>query len=100
MAKFNMVVLHRLAQSEALRRIQNEIEALKGQHDNKLTGLRDNWDNNMYAFQGSAMGFSASGVMMVKPFQVEIDADLPWLATFIKGRIETVIRERLTVLLA
>jgi len=100
MARVNIVVPHLVPQDEALRRIRGEIENLKGQHDNKLTGLRDNWDNYTYVFEGSAMGFAVSGVMMVKLLQVEIDADLPWLAMLFKGRIEAEIREWLSRLLS
>ncbi|HEU0049991.1 MAG TPA: polyhydroxyalkanoic acid system family protein [Nitrososphaera sp.] len=46
------------------------------------------------------MGFAVSGVMMVKLLQVEIDADLPWLAMLFKGRIEAEIREWLSRLLS
>jgi len=40
-----------------------------------------------------------SGVVLVKPSQIEIAANLPWLAMPFKGRIEAVIRERLSSLL-
>jgi len=38
-------------------------------------------------------------VILVKPSQIEIAANLPWLAMPFKGRIETVIGERLRILL-
>jgi hypothetical protein len=100
MAKFNMVVSHGLPPDDALRRVRGEIENLKRQYGDRISNLWDNWDDNTYAFGGLAKGFTVSGVMMVKPFQVEIHANLPWLAMPIKGRIEMAIRERLSTLLA
>src|SRR6185503_11134792 len=93
MAKFNMAVPHGLPQGEALRRIQSEIESVKKQHCDKISGFREGWNNERYALEGVAKGFAISGVMTVKPSQVEITMTLPWLATPFKGRIEAGIRE-------
>jgi hypothetical protein len=61
MAKFNIVVPHWLSQAEALSRVQNEIEALKGQHGDQVSGLLDRWNENTYAFQGSGYGICGLG---------------------------------------
>ena|SRR5881396_3289251 len=100
MARFNIVVSHGLPQDDALRRVRGEIENLKRQYGDRISNLWDNWDNNTYAFEGVAKGFAISGVMMVKPSQIEIAGNLPWLVLPFKGRIETAIRERLSTLLA
>jgi hypothetical protein len=99
MAKFNMVVLYGLPHGEALRRIRGEIEDLKREYGDKVGSLRDSWNNDAYVFDGVTQGFAVSGVIQVKPSQIEIAANLPWLATPFKGRIEAVIRERLRKLL-
>jgi len=99
MAKFNIVVPHALPQGEALRRVQGEIESLKVQFGDKVGDLRDFWREDTYLFEGVTMGVSVSGVILVKPSQIEIAATLPWLAMPFKGRIETVIGERLRTLL-
>ena len=99
MAKFNMVVPHALPQGEALRRVQGEIESLKIEFGDKVGDLRDSWRNDTYLFEGVTKRFAVSGVILVKPSEIEIAANLPWLAVPFKGRIETVIRERLMSLL-
>ena len=99
MAKFNIVVPHALPQGEALRRVQGEIESLKVQFGDKVGDLRDSWRNDTYLFEGVIMGVSVSGVILVKPSQIEIATTLPWLAMPFKGQIETAIRERLRTLL-
>jgi len=99
MAKFNMVIPHGLPQDEALRRIRDEVENLKREYGDKVGDLRDSWRDDTYLFEGVTNGFAVSGVILVKPSQIEIAANLPWLAVPFKGRIETVIRERLMSLL-
>jgi hypothetical protein len=61
--------------------------------------FRDSWRDDRYLFEGVIERFSVSGVILVKPSEIEIAANLPWVAVPFKGRIETVIRERLTSLL-
>ena len=99
MAKFNRVVPHRLAQGEALRRIRGEIEDLRIEYGDKVGDLRDSWRDDTYLFEGVTHGFAVSGVMLVKPSQIEIAANLPWLAMPFRGRIEAEIRQRLRSLL-
>jgi len=99
MAKLSMVVPHTLPQGEALRRVQGEVENLKREYGDKVGDLRDSWRDDRYLFEGLTHGFAVSGVLLVKPSEIEIAANLPWLAVPFKGRIEAVIRERLTSLL-
>jgi hypothetical protein len=99
MAKFNMVVPHGVPHGEALRRIRGEIEDLKREYGDKVSSLRDSWNNDTYAFEGVALGFAVSGMILVKSTHIEIAANLPWLAMPFKDRIEAVIRERLRKLL-
>jgi len=100
MAKFNMVVPHGLTQGEALRRIRDEIKNLKIEYGDKVGALRDSWRDDTYLFEGVTQRFVVSGVILVKPSQIEIAANLPWLTAAFKGRIEPVIRERLENLLS
>ena len=99
MAKFNMGLPHALPQDEALRRIRAEVETLKGEYGDKVGDLRDSWNDDSYEFQGVTQGFAVSGVILVRPSQIEISANLPWLAMPFKGRIEAAIRERMRNLL-
>ena len=88
-----------MPQGEALRRIQGEVENLKREYGDKVGNLRDSWRDDRYLFEGVTKRFAVSGVILVKASEIEIAANLPWLAVPFKGRIETVIRERLMSLL-
>ncbi len=89
-----MVVPHKLPQDEALRRIKT---LLGGE---KISNLHEQWDGNTGTFSFSTMGFSVSGTLKVKSSKVELSANLPFAATFFKGKIESTIRERAESILA
>ncbi len=100
MAKLNMSVPHKLSQDEALRRIKNLLGEVKNQFADEISDLREEWNGNMGKFSFSAMGFSMSGTLTVNPSEVELSGNLPFAATFFKGKITSTIRERAETLLA
>lgn len=100
MPKLNISVQHRLAQEEALNRIKGLLGQVKNQFADKITDLRENWNGNTGTFSFSAMGFSVSGTLTVKPSEVELNGNLPFAASFFRGKIESTIRERASTLLA
>ena len=100
MPKLDRTVPHRLSQDEALRRIQGLLGEIKTQFTEKVSDLREEWDGDTSKFSFSAMGFSVSGTLTVKPSEVELSGDLPLAAAFLKGKIEATIRERAETLLA
>lgn len=100
MARLSMVVPHRLTQDEAVKRIKMLLDEVKNQFADKISDLREEWHGNTGKFSFSAMGFSVSGTLAVKPSEVELSGSLPFAAAFFRGRIESTIRERAEVLLA
>jgi hypothetical protein len=100
MPKLNMTVAHHLTQSEALKRIQGLLENVKTQFADKISDVHEEWNENIGTFSFSAMGFSVSGILIVKPSEVEIAGDLPFLAALYKGKIESAIREQAETLLS
>ena len=100
MAKLNMVVSHRLTQDEAVTRVKTLLGEVKNQFADKISDLREEWNGNTGKFSFSAMGFSVSGTLIVKSAEVELSGNLPFVALFFKGKIESTIRERAETLLA
>jgi hypothetical protein len=100
MARLKMTFPHRLAQDEALQRIKTLLGEVKNQFVDKISDLSEEWNGNTGTFSLSAMGFSVSGTLIVKPSEVQISGTLPFAALFFKGRIESAIRERAETLLA
>lgn len=100
MPRLNMSVSHRLSQDEALKRTQSLFGEVKTQFADKISNLHEEWNGSSGNFSFSAMGFSVSGTLTVKPSEVELSGDLPLAAAFLKGKIEATIRERAETLLA
>ena len=100
MAKLNIVVPHHLTQDEAVGRIKKLLGEVKSQFADKISELHEEWNGSIGKFSFSAMGFSISGTLAVKPSSVELSGDLPFMASFFKSDIESTIRERAETLLA
>jgi hypothetical protein len=94
-----MSIPHNQPEDEAMRRIKNEMANLKTQFADKISSIQENWSGNACEFSLSAMGFSGSGIMIVKQSEVEITGNLSFAAIFLKGKIESIIRDRLGKLL-
>jgi len=100
MAKLNMKFPHQLPQNLALKRTRGLLDEVKNQFADQASSLREEWEENTCRFSFSVKGFSVSGTLTVKPSEVDLSGDLPWAATFFRGKIESTIRERAKKLLA
>ncbi|MBI2033481.1 MAG: polyhydroxyalkanoic acid system family protein [Candidatus Liptonbacteria bacterium] len=95
-----MTIPHRLSQDEALRRIKGLLGEVKTEFAYKISNLCEEWNGSRGKFSFSAIGFSVSGTLTVKPSEVELVGRLPFAANFFRGKIEETIRERAEKLLA
>ena len=100
MPKLNMTVPHHLSQDEALKRIQGLLNNVRTQFADKISDLHEEWNDNVGTFSFSAMGMPVSGTLIVKPSEVELSGDLPFLAALYKSKIESTIRQQAETLLS
>ena len=100
MSKLNMSIPHDLTQVEALNRIQRLLGEVRTKFADKIRDLHEEWDGNSGKFSFSAMGFAVSGILTVKPSQIELSGNLPLAAALFKKKIETAIRTQAESLLA
>jgi hypothetical protein len=100
MPKLNMTVAHHLPEDEALKRIKSLLESVRTKFADKVSDVHEEWNGNTGTFSFSALGFPVSGVLTVKPSEVEISGDLPLLVALYKKQIESTIREQAESLLA
>ena len=99
MPKFNMKIPHKLGQDEALKRIHVFLGKMKEQYADLICDVSEQWKENSCQFSFSVMRFSASGSMTVDPVELSISGSLPLVALPLKGKIESIIRERAEKLL-
>lgn len=95
MPKLKMELPHTLSLDEALRRVKGLLEDVRTKNAGEISNLHEDWNGNIDSFSVStALGFSVSGTIEVTKSTVKMSLDLPFIALPVRGRIETMIRER------
>lgn len=100
MPSIEMSIPHQLGEQEARRRIQELLPKMKADHGDQIKDLKEEWNGNTGRFSFSVMGFAVSGNLTVNESSVDLDGDLPFAATFFKGKIKSVIQEKAQELLS
>ena len=100
MSKLNIVVSHQLTQKEAGERIQGLLTQMKRDYGDNIKDLNENWSENSCRFSFTVMGSAITGTLDILSDEVHINGDLPFAASFFKGKIEETIREKATDLLS
>ena len=86
-----VTIPHQLSQAEAETRVKQLLEKVKAQFGDKIDNLQEKWDGDTGHFKLSMSGQEASGTLKLLPAVVQVDIVLPFLATFFKGKIKSVI---------
>ena len=86
-----VTIPHQLPPAEAEARVKNLLEKVKAQFGDKIDNLEETWEGNTGNFKLSMSGQAASGTIRLLPAAVQVDIVLPFLATFFKGKIKSVI---------
>ncbi len=100
MSKLKISVPHQLAPEEAQTRIKGLLRDLKESQKDIISNVKEDWQGNEGTFSFSAKGYDLSGTMVVSPSSVDIEADLPFVLSFFKGKIAQVIRDKAAEILA
>jgi ubiquinone biosynthesis protein UbiJ len=90
---------HRLGREEAARRIKSGLTNARSNYANFLTFHEESWSGDRLAFNVSALGQTAAGVMDVADDHVRLEVRLPWLLAKIAEKITPAIRKETTLLL-
>jgi Putative polyhydroxyalkanoic acid system protein (PHA_gran_rgn) len=75
---------HRLGREEAARRIKSGLTAARTNYSAFLTINEETWSGDRLAFNLSALGQSAVGVIDVADDHVRLEVELPWLLAAIR----------------
>ena len=100
MPSIEMSMPHQLGEQEARRRIQELLPRMKADYGEQIKDLQEEWNGNTGIFSFSVMGFAVSGTLTVNESSVDLDGNLPFAATFFKGKIKSVIQEKAQEILA
>ena len=100
MRSFNLDITHKLSQHEALSRIKNLFTILRLEQKDKISEVKESWQNETVTFQFAAMGFTVSGILTVHPLNIELNAKVPFAVFLFRNKIKKVIREKAMELFA
>ena len=100
MASLKFEIPHQLSQEEALTRIKKLLGNLKRDQQDKISNVKEQWNNETGNFEFTAMGFDLSGVINVNADSISIDAKVPLAVTPFKGAIKQVIEKKARELLS
>ena len=100
MRSFKLSVPHHIDQQEALSRIKNSFARLKQEQKDKVSGIKEDWQDETCIFQFTALGFTVSGILTVHPSSIEIDSKIPFAVFLFRNKIKQVISEKGKELLA
>jgi hypothetical protein len=90
---------HRLGRQEAARRIKNGLSTARANYSAFLKFHEETWTDDRLAFNVSALGQSAAGIMEVADDHVRLEVTLPWLLARFAEKLTPAIRKEGTLLL-
>jgi Putative polyhydroxyalkanoic acid system protein (PHA_gran_rgn) len=90
---------HHLGREEAARRIKSGLEAARTNYSALLTIREETWTGDRLAFNLSALGQSAVGLIDVADDHVRLEVQLPWLLGMVAEKLTPAIRKEGTLML-
>jgi hypothetical protein len=90
---------HHLGREEAARRIKSGLVAARTNYSALLTIREETWTGDRLAFNLSALGQSAVGVIDVADYHVRLEVQLPWLLALVAEKLTPAIRKEGTLML-
>jgi len=95
-----VTIPHQLTATEAEKRVKELVNSVKARFGDTVKDIEETWTGDTGAFKFSMSGQPVSGNIRLLPGNVEVDIVLPFLATFFKGKIQSVIEAEGAKLLA
>jgi len=94
MRSLKVSVHHHLPKEEAISRIKKLFTNLKHEQKDKISHVKEEWNDGTGTVHFSAQGFDLSAIVTVHRSTVEIDAKVPFAVYIFKGKIKDVIKTK------
>ena len=91
----NISIQHKQTKEEAKRRMEVLIQRLKKEYGGQLQNFKEEWSDYTNKVEGSAKGYSVSGMIDVKDGVVTVDLKLPFLLKVFSSKIKSVVEEQI-----
>ncbi len=96
----NITVNHNLATDEAKKRILKLADELKKDYGDKISDYSESWSGNSADISLKVMNMKVKGKLDILSDNVTMNGKVPLMAKPFQGQIETLIRAKLSELLA
>jgi Putative polyhydroxyalkanoic acid system protein (PHA_gran_rgn) len=90
---------HRLGREEAARRIKSGFATMRANYSAFVTIHDESWEGDRLAFNVSALGQNAPGMLDVADDHVRVEVTLPWLLAVVAEKVTPAIRKETTLML-
>lgn len=100
MPKVVLTVPHELGQSTAQTRVANLVTDVRAKYGGQLTDVREEWNGNTCELGWKSMGMGMTATLVVNDADVMVDGTMPMAFMAFKGKMEGIVRDRLTQALA
>ncbi|MFT3704480.1 MAG: polyhydroxyalkanoic acid system family protein [Agriterribacter sp.] len=91
---------HQHTKEEATNRIKSLLQNLQEKFAGKISNVKENWNDNKADFSFSMGPFSTNGIILVNPSDVEINLDIPFIASMYAKQIRSLIEDNAKQVLA
>jgi len=88
-----VVIPHQHTKEEAANRIKNLLGNLKEKFAGKVNNVKEDWTADKGDFSFSMGPFSTKGNIVVNPSDVEVNLDIPFIASMYSNQIRSLIEE-------
>jgi hypothetical protein len=95
-----VTIPHQHSTEEATNRIKNLLQTLQQKFAGRVNNVKESWADNKGDFSFSMGPFSTDGTIVVNPSEVEVNLDLPFIASMYSNQIRSLIEENAKEVLA
>lgn len=100
MPKVSLTVPHELGEDEARNRIQQLLADVREKYGRQVSDIREEWNGNSCDLGWKSMGMGMSATIQIHPSDVSVDGNMPMAFMAFKGKMEQLVRDRVTQALA
>jgi Putative polyhydroxyalkanoic acid system protein (PHA_gran_rgn) len=100
MPKVVLTVPHELGQAGAQTRVVGLITDVLAKYGSQLSDVHQEWNGNTCNLGWKSMGMGMTAVLVVNDADVSVDGTMPMAFMAFKGKMEGIVRDRLTAALA
>jgi hypothetical protein len=88
----SMTVPHDLGTTEAKKRIAERFDVLKREYVDKIGQAEVVWVGDTASLRVAALGQTVTAVIDVRPAEVKIEVELPWLLAAMATKVQSLVK--------